>query len=70
MMEKLLFTPEGQHALSTLGGFATKRAAFANALNVVTNAMESNDEFKAKLKEQKDALRQQRVMQQVGNTPI
>jgi hypothetical protein len=44
MIERILFTPEGQSALSTLGKPRPGRALFANAMNVLVEAMRADTE--------------------------
>jgi hypothetical protein len=63
-MERLLFTPEGQRALSRLGQPNIGRAEFANAANVLVTAMSDDEKQRAETDKQRG---QQRTLERVGN---
>ncbi len=73
-MERLLFTPEGQIALSRLGNSQVNKALFAQSMNVVVTAMRSDTEAtEARSQERQQAAEQAQInerLQRRGLNPL
>jgi hypothetical protein len=69
-MERLLFTPEGQRALSRLGSPRIGRAEFAQSATIVMNAMREDEQFKQELETQRGQRQQAAQLERVGNIPL